>query len=230
MRFWRILLFNCIEEKGIMMKRFFEDGAVVLFQGDSVTDTYRNRDDYYGLGEGYPLAVKNIYDTLFPGNTVRFVNRGVSGDRTRNLVTRYEKDFRDIKPDFVSILIGVNDTWRKFDNNDETPIEVFESNYRTVLENIKRDLPDTKIMLIEPYVLLSKPERAEWYGTLDPMIRVVRKLGREFADYYMSLEGIFNQYISQGYTDEKISEDGVHPSQTGHAIIAYEYLKTLGIL
>lgn len=76
------------------MKRFFKDGDTVLFQGDSITDTHRDKETNIGLGEGYPPKVKAIYDSLFPGNTVNFVNRAVSGDRTINLVERYDKDMR----------------------------------------------------------------------------------------------------------------------------------------
>lgn len=212
------------------MKKFFEDGAVVLFQGDSVTDTHRDREDYYGLGEGYPPKVKAIYDSLFPGNKVTFLNRAVSGDRTCNLLERYDENIKAVKPDFISILIGVNDTWRKFDSNDETTPEQFEHNYRTVLENIKRDFPGTPIMIIEPYVLLTKPEREAWYSTFDPLMRVIRKLAMEYADYYLPLEGIFHKYLAQGYTEADLSEDGVHPSQKGHGVIAYEYLKALDII
>lgn len=212
------------------MKRFFKDGDVVLFQGDSITDTHRDKETNIGLGEGYPPKVKAIYDALFPGNDVKFINRAVSGDRTINLVERYDRDIKAVNPDFVSILVGVNDTWRKFDRNDETTVEQFEKNYRFILDGIKRDFPKAKIMMIEPYLLTTKPERAEWFSTLDPMIRVIRKLGMEYADYYLSLEGAFHKYLSKGLTEADISEDGVHPTQTGHGIIAYEYLKALEII
>ncbi|MCR5279860.1 MAG: SGNH/GDSL hydrolase family protein [Lachnospiraceae bacterium] len=212
------------------MKRFFEDGETVLFYGDSVTDVDRKREDLYDLGNGYPSKVKKIYDVLFPGNKVTFINKGVSGDRTKDLASRLDNDCLGFKPDFVSILIGVNDAWRKYDSNDPTSPEEFEKNYRTVLSRIKKELPGTKILIMEPYVLFSVPERVVFHEELDPFIVIERKLAREYADYYLCLEGAFAKHIAEGATDSEISEDGVHPTDAGHSIIAYEILKTLDII
>jgi lysophospholipase L1-like esterase len=212
------------------MNRFFKDGDTVLFYGDSVTDVGRDRESDEDLGHGYPEKVARLYNTLFPGNKVRFVNKGISGNRTKDLLARYEEDVKRLRPDFISILIGVNDAWRKYDSNDPTPVAQVEKNYRSLLENIKRDLPGTKIFMIEPYVLFSRPERVIFHEELDPFILVERKLAREFADHYLCLEGAFAKHIAEGMKDTDISEDGVHPTDLGHAVLAYEYLKTLNIL
>lgn len=212
------------------MKRFWEDGQVVLFQGDSITDCGRNREDQTSLGNGYPSKIAGIYSNLFPDNKVTFINKGISGNRTKDLLERYEKDFKDINPDFISILIGINDVWRKFDRNDPTSPEQFEANYRKLLSQFKKDCPNAKIMIIEPFVLDTLEDRRMWYDTLDPIVRIVRDLAREFADYYLPLDGIFNSYICKGLSKADIAADGVHPTQTGHGVIAYEYMKLLEIL
>lgn len=234
------------------MKPFFQAGQTVLFQGDSVTDCGRDRgagarlfrrplssDGGTGCGRGkgaedlstgYPGKVAQQYHALFPGNGVRFVNRGVSGDRARNLAERYEADFRAVRPDFVSILIGINDTWRRYDQNDPTTGEAFAQAYRTVLTRLRSDFPQVKIMLIEPFLLPADPGKAAWREDLDPKIQQVRALAHEFADYYLPLDGILNALSICPYDARALAADGVHPTDCGHTVIAWAYLKTLGIL
>jgi acyl-CoA thioesterase-1 len=212
------------------MQPFFQKGQTVLFQGDSITDCGRIREQPGDLGPGYPAKIAAIYNTLFPENEVRFVNRGVSGDRAKDMLKRYEADVRDIRPDFLSILIGINDTWRRYDSNDPTTAETYENNYRMFLEKVKADFPETKIMMIEPYLLHTMPDKICWHEDLDPKIQVARKLAKEYADYYLPLDGIFSSLCVSTYEPVDLSEDGVHPSDKGHSVIAYEYLKLLGIL
>ena len=212
------------------MKKFFAEGQKVLFQGDSVTDCGRDYSDIRSLGNGYPNKIAEIYHSLFPLNDVTFINKGVSGNRSKDLLIRYEKDFKAVHPDFLSILIGINDCWRRYDSNDPTSCEQYENNYRTLLEKIKSDLPDAKIMLIEPFVLPSLPDRNVWHEDLDPKIDVVHKLAREYADYLLPMNGIINAYSVKKYACKELTADGVHPSQAGHAVIAETYLKALEIL
>jgi lysophospholipase L1-like esterase len=211
----------------INMQNMFKDGQVVLFQGDSVTDCGRDREDINSLAEGYPGIVAKIYGLLFPTTKVTFVNKGISGNRVIDLLGRYDEDFKAIKPDFLSILIGINDTWRRYDNNDPTSAKQFENTYRELLTKVKKDMPDCKIILIEPFVLNSLPDRATWREDLDPKIHVVRKLAKEFADYYIPMDGIFAKAEVEQYTCEQIATDGVHPTALGHGMIAEEYLKAL---
>lgn len=212
------------------MREFFKKGQTVLFQGDSITDCGRDRNDISSLGCGYPDKVAKIYNALFADNGVKFVNKGVSGDRTKDVLARYKTDILDIKPDFISILIGINDVWRRYDDaKDPTPAEKFRENYETILKNIKRDLPATKIMIIEPF-LLYNAEKYSWHEDLDPKLLVVRELAAKYADYYISLNGIFAGLEIITYKPEELSGDGVHPEDLGHRIIALEYLKTLGII
>lgn len=212
----------------VSMKEVFKNGQVVLFQGDSLTDCGRDRGDITSLSEGYPGMVAKMYNSLFPDNGVIFINKGISGNRIIDLLDRYDTDFKEINPDFISILIGINDTWRRYDSNDPTSTKQFEENYRKLLEKIKSDMPDCKIMIIEPYVLNSLPDRAAWREDLDPKIQVIRELGKEYADYYLPLDGIFAKAVATRYNCKQLAEDGVHPNSLGHSIIAEEYLKALG--
>jgi lysophospholipase L1-like esterase len=209
------------------MKELFKKGQVVLFQGDSITDCGRDREDVTSLSEGYPGVVTKLYNTLFPENGVTFINKGISGNRVIDLLDRYETDFKAVKPDFLSILIGINDTWRRYDSNEPTTTEEYEEHYRTLLTRVEKDFPDCKIMIIEPFVLYSLPDRKAWREDLDPKIHVARALAKEFADYYLPLDGIFAKAEAEQYTCTQMAEDGVHPTAIGHSIIAEEYLKAL---
>ncbi len=212
------------------MKPFFKKGQVVLFQGDSVTDCERDREDPASLGEGYVGKAASIYNTLFPENGVVFVNKGISGNRVPDLIVRYMEDFYDVEPDFISILIGINDTWRRYDSDDPSTTDAFYDHYEYLLKSIKHNLPETKIMLMEPFVLNSLPDRAAWREDLDPKIQAVRELARQYADYYLPLDGLFASLSTSVYTPAELSEDGVHPSELGHAVIAEAYLKALEII
>ncbi|MDR1904210.1 MAG: GDSL-type esterase/lipase family protein, partial [Treponema sp.] len=144
------------------MKNYLTDKTVVLFQGDSITDCGRSRTDGSDLGEGYPAKIAGLWRNLFPASPPQFLNRGVSGDRAKNLLERYDADIKALKPDLVSILIGINDTWRRYDSNDPTSSEKYEEQYRLLLQKLKRDLPSAAIVIIEPFLLNSDPAKAVW--------------------------------------------------------------------
>ncbi len=199
----------------------------ILFQGDSITDCDRKKRREDSLGEGYAKKVSEVFCTLYPKKEVQFINRGISGNRVKDLLARYEEDILHIKPDIISILIGINDTWRRYDSNDETMPVDFKHIYNTLLSDIKRDLPNTKIIIMEPFLLNSVPERILWREDLDPKIGIIRELARKYADAYIATDGLLMQYILAGYTDEEIAADSVHPTDIGHALIAKEYLRAL---
>lgn len=199
------------------------NGDLVLFQGDSVTDTGRDRAKIESLGNGYAMMAAAWFAATHPDQRVGFINKGVSGDRTRDLKARWEEDCIKLRPTVVSILIGINDCWRRYDRNDPTPVEEFESNYRYLLTRLKA-AGVTKIILAEPFVLPVSEERRRWREDLDPKIAVVRALAREYQTLFLPLDGIFNSMATQR-PPEFWAPDGVHPSPAGHALIAKEWLR-----
>ena len=209
------------------MKNFLKPGAVVLFQGDSITDAGRDKTSETDLGKGYPAKIAEIWEILFPDSGARFINRGISGNRTGDLLDRYEKDFRALKPDLVSVLIGINDTWRRYDKNDPTDTETFEKRYKTLLEKLKLDLPSAYIVIIEPFLLCSMPDKNKWREDLDPKIQAVRRLAKQYADFFIPLDGILAQYAVDGTAETDMAADGVHPTPLGHGIIASEWIGAL---
>lgn len=212
------------------MKNVLQSNTVVLFQGDSITDCGRNKESGLDLGQGYPAKIAAIWEILHPGSGIHFVNRGISGNRAADLLARYDRDFRALNPDMVSILIGINDTWRRYDRNDPTGAELFENRYRTLLENIKKDLPMAIIVMVEPFLLGSIPERNQWREDLDPKIQAVRGLAKQYADFFIPMDGIFAAYTVRGIKEAEMAGDGVHPTPLGHGIIASEWLKGLSAL
>ena len=216
------------------MNRFFDDGMTMLFQGDSVTDAGRNRDLSDGiesLGEGYPKIFKQLYDVLFPGNNVRFVNKGISGNRTNHLLERYERDFKDVKPDVISIMIGINNTWRNFDGEEDfCSAERFADEYEELLSKIKTDMPDTKIMLIEQFAFTAHPDRNTWQEDLDAKREYTKKLAFKYADWFVPMYEIMTEAGADEDDMYALSRDGVHPEHLGHALIATEMLRAFEIL
>jgi acyl-CoA thioesterase-1 len=200
-------------------------GDIVLFQGDSITDAGRNRDNGNDLGSGYALMAAGLFGAKYPEKKVQFLNRGIGGNRVINLQGRWEEDCLDLKPTVVSIYIGINDTWRRFDRNDETTAEHFESGYRDLLNRTKEKL-DAKLVLIEPFVLPHPADRKRWREDLDPKITVVRELAREFGAKLVPLDGLFAA-ASMRAEPSYWAHDGVHPSPAGHALIAQAWLQAV---
>lgn len=206
------------------MSTLIEDNSMVLFQGDSITDAGRSRENDSDLGRGYASMISAWFSAMYPKKNVKFLNRGISGNRVKDLKARWQEDCIDLKPNLVSILIGINDCWRRYDSNDPTSPESFERDYRNILNQIRNDLADTKIILLEPFVLPVPEDRKEWREDLDPKIHIVRELAREYNTYYLPLDGIFAQASVLAKADFWAA-DGVHPTQAGHALIAQKWLE-----
>ncbi|MEN6315508.1 MAG: SGNH/GDSL hydrolase family protein [Clostridiaceae bacterium] len=206
----------------------FKPDDIVLFQGDSITDVSRSREDDSLLGNGYAMMIRAWYFSKYPESCVTFLNRGISGNRVKDLQARLDVDFIDLKPTWISIMIGVNDCWRRYDSNDPTPAEEFEYRYRDLLTKLKQN-SDAKLILCEPFLLHVTPERAKWREDLDPKIEVVRKLAKEFNTLLVPLDNVFAD-AARKRSPEFWSEDGVHPTAAGHALIARAWLATMGIV
>ncbi len=199
----------------------------ILFQGDSITDAGRDRSDYHELGKGYPFYAAQYIAEDNPETDFEFVNLGISGNQTIDLVNRLQSDFIDIQPDIVSILIGVNDTWHRAHNRKWLGNDVFEANYRKVLTAIKENT-NAKILIMEPFLLYA-PDKEYFRVDLNAKIDIVRKLAKEFADFYIPLDGFFAS-ASIGKDNLYWSEDGVHPNDNGAEFIGDVYANAINII
>lgn len=181
----------------------------VVFAGDSVTDCGR-RTDPDGLGDGY---VRKVYDDLGAGRPT-IVNAGISGNRAVDLAARWATDVLAHDPSLVSILIGINDTWRRYDEDDPTTPEDFEASYRALLDPLS-----CPVVLMEPFLLPVKDGQEAWREDLDPKLDVVRKLAVEYGAILVPTDvELTKQAISVGAA--ALAGDGVHPSAAGHRALA----------
>jgi lysophospholipase L1-like esterase len=193
-------------------------------QGDSITDSGRNYKKAQDLGIGYVMMISSWFSAKHPEKNVKFLNKGVSGNRIRNLRNRWQKDCIDLRPDVVSILIGVNDAlsnccfWNK-----TTTIEDFESDYRQILEKT-RDVLSAKIMLLEPFTIGFERDQLKLRNNLKPFIETTRKLSKEFNAGLVPLDQVFQEAVRKR-EPSYWSQDGIHPTLVGHALIAQSWLE-----
>ncbi|MDR1570495.1 MAG: SGNH/GDSL hydrolase family protein [Oscillospiraceae bacterium] len=199
-------------------------GDILLFQGDSVTDCGRSREDDARLGDGYPKIISEYLKGKYPNANFRVINRGVSGDRAKDLEARWDADCLAIRPNVLTILIGINDTWRRFDRGDPTSAQAYRASYRCLLERVKNETDIRNIILIDPFVLPTPPDRAAWRDDLNPRIDIVRDLAREYGALYIPLDGLFAA-ASCERPCEYWAADGVHPTPDGHGLIADAWIR-----
>lgn len=198
---------------------------IVLFQGDSITDAGRIREEKYNLGAGYAMMAAALFSATYPEKNVKFINIGIGGNRVKDLKDRWVEDCIQLNPAIISILVGINDCWRRYDSNDPTTVEQYKEDYRYILQQI-RDKTDAKIILCEPFLLPVPEDRKQWREDLDPKINAVRELAREFNTHFLPLDGIINK--ASVYKEPSFwAEDGVHPTNAGHALIAKEWLEVV---
>jgi len=198
----------------------------VLFYGDSITDAGRLEGINSGLGWGYAAMAAGIAMARHPELNLRFSNKGVSGNVIFDLQRRLDADVLAIKPTVVSILIGINDTWRRYDSNVITEIPAFEDCYRQILSTLRQEL-SARLVICEPFLLPIPEDRAAWREDLDPRIAAVRRLAMDFGAMYVPLDGIFAAAACRREM-AYWTADGVHPSPAGHGLIAQAWLDTVG--
>ncbi|MGG6313468.1 SGNH/GDSL hydrolase family protein [Paenibacillus macerans] len=208
-----------------------EKQMTVLFQGDSITDGNRDRgnDLNHILGHGYAyiIAAKlgNEYAHLRPA----FINRGVSGDRASDLYARWNEDAISLKPDVISLLIGVNDAWRQMAGEPSGATDRFERAYRHLLEETREVLPDAKLVLCEPFILNTGAPAlkwAEWERLMNRYQNAVRRLAEAFGAVHVPLQDAFEAAAQR--TDAAYwLWDGVHPTAAGHDLLAERWLEVV---
>ena len=192
----------------------------ILFQGDSITDAGRGREDPHELGHGYPKFTAELIKNRHPGTEFEFIDLAISGNKTADLRARWDTDCVAVQPDLVSILIGINDTWHHAANRDWIPHEVFEATYRSLLVDI-REKTKAKIILIEQFQL-PVPDKDFFREDLDPKIQITRKLAREYADAFIPMDGLYAAHCV-GEKPTVWAADGVHPTEAGARLLAGYY-------
>lgn len=209
---------------------------VILFQGDSITDCGRSRERFDLVGEGYPMLVKAQLGFEKPG-IYEFCNKGVGGNRIVDVYSRIKTDIINLKPDYMSILIGVNDVWHELDKQNGVDAEKFEKIYCMLIEEIKEVLPDIKIMILEPFCLRgvtteNKEENPNRWIIFNSEVRKraekAKKVAEKYQLVFVPLQDKFNEVCKLTAETEGESywlRDGVHPTAMGHELIKREWMK-----
>ena len=208
----------------------------ILFQGDSVTNAFRMPDEItnafrmpdeinnaYQLGAGYALMIAAHLLASRPGDGLRFLNRGICGNRLPDLLARWQTDCIDLRPTMLSLLIGINDTAHNVGGKLGSSLAEFARDYRNLLEWTRRELPTVRFVLCEPFTLLAGNVTPVWRENLLPRQDTVRELAGEFGAVFVPLQKPFDEACGQAPAEYWIY-DGIHPTAAGFGLIARQWL------
>lgn len=210
----------------------------ILFQGDSITDCGRSRENDAELGTGYPLLVKGELGYTHPGE-YEFINRGIGGNRIVDVYARIKMDIINLKPDYMSLLIGVNDVWHELGGvHNGVDAAKFEKIYGMLIEEVKEALPEIKIMILEPFVLEGfatkgteqEPERFEVFEK-EVALRAAaaKRIAEKYGLVFVPLQERFNELCKVQDASYWLG-DGVHPTTMGHWMLKEEWMKAFEII
>ncbi len=191
-----------------------------LFQGDSITDVGRNRGCDTSYGEGYPNLLASDFLKNKKGQ-FEFINKGISGNRITDLYARIKCDFINLEPDYLSILIGVNDVWHEIGGKNGVAADKYEKVYSMLIEDIKEALPNIKIFILEPFVLKGPATEENWdyfYPEVLKRAEAAKRVAEKYGLVFVSLQNKFDEASADGNV-LYWTGDGVHPSAAGHQLI-----------
>lgn len=205
----------------------------ILFTGDSITDGNRYKDEKdrgdlnHQMGHSYAYIVNAVLGSLYPERQFGFLNRGISGDRIIDLYARMYEDIVNLKPDIVSILAGVNDGPQAEHGGKATGAEKYGVLYRMMLTELKQVLPEVQLVICEPFLGQNGPvydnDYESWKNCMQGYQREARAVAKEFDAVFVPLQECFDNACKKRNTRYWIW-DGVHPTESGHGLIARQWL------
>jgi lysophospholipase L1-like esterase len=201
----------------------------ILFQGDSITDAGRSRELDFVRGNGYPTIVAAKLGYEYP-NQYEFINRGISGNRVTDLLARIQCHMINLEPDVMSILIGVNDVWHEINYRNGVRTELFENVYNILIQELKAEKPDLRIMLMEPFVLKGSATEANWDAFKNGVAEkaaAVKRVAENNNLEFIPLQDKLDEACEKAPASYWLY-DGVHPTAAGHELIAREWIKQFG--
>jgi lysophospholipase L1-like esterase len=205
--------------------------TVILFQGDSITDAGRDRGRYYanetpGLGNGYVYQVLAEILGSNPGKNLKCYNRGISGNKVYQLADRWDDDCLNLKPNILSILIGVNDFWHTLSGNYPATVKTFEDDLRKLLDRTVKALPGIKLILGEPFAVKGGTAINEKWSDFPPYQEAVRKIAADYKAYLVPCQKIFDDALESAPASYWCP-DGVHPSIAGAYLMKNAWLQAI---
>ncbi|MDB5247132.1 MAG: hydrolase family protein [Segetibacter sp.] len=209
-----------------------EKDEVILFQGDSITDAGRKKDDSSvnnasALGNGYAMLAAAEMLFKHADKNLKIYNRGISGNKVYQLAERWEKDALDLKPQVLSILIGVNDFWHKLLGRYEGTVDVYNKDLRALLDRTKQKFPDVKLIIGEPFAVTgTKAVDEKWFPAFDEYRKAAREIADSFDAVFIPYQSVFDKAQSSA-PGVYWTNDGVHPSVAGARLMAEAWLKAV---
>ncbi|QHT65495.1 SGNH/GDSL hydrolase family protein [Rhodocytophaga rosea] len=208
------------------------EGYTFLFQGDSITDGNRTRNNDWNhiMGHGYAYIIASKLGYEFPGKGFHFYNRGISGNKIPDLATRWKTDTLDIKPNVLSILIGINDVSAFLNGNKEFSAEQYEIGYKNLLDQTVQQLPDVQLVLCEPFILPVGNIKDKWEAYSSEVRQrrdIVKKLSTAYNAILVEFQQAFNKALTKAPADYWIW-DGIHPMPAGHELMARKWMIQVG--
>lgn len=206
---------------------------VILFQGDSITDWGRDHaktfpNETSSLGSGYALITASQLLLKYPEKNLRIYNKGVSGNKVYQLAERWATDCLFLKPNVLSIHIGVNDFWHTLTNGYKGTIDTYTSDYHKLLDYTKQALPNVKLVICEPFALKGvKAVDDKWYPTFDLFRKAAKDIANEYNAAFVPYQAAFDKAIESAPASYW-NLDGVHPSLAGEALMAETWMKVVG--
>lgn len=202
-------------------------GQRVLFIGDSITDAGRDYDNYYDLGNGYAHMAGSLILGRYADLQLEVLNRGINGHKLQDLAERWQKDCLALKPDILSVMIGINDIWHHRSAGqpiDAQYLATFKDTYRHLLKKARQENPKLHILLLQPFLLPLPADHTDWETELVPMTEIIEGIATEFNAQYIPLHEHFKQLVKVSPAEHFTIEDGVHPTRVGHGVIASQWL------
>lgn len=209
-----------------------EANDVVLFQGDSITDWGRDKKQTVpnasgALGNGYAFVTASGLLNKFAGKDIKVYNKGISGNKVYQLADRWDADCLELKPNVLSILVGVNDFWHTLTNGYKGTIDTYKTDYAKLLDRTKQALPDVKLIIGEPFAL--KGVRAvddKWYPAFDEYRAAAKEIANKYEAVFIPYQSIFDKALELA-PGSYWTTDGVHPSVAGSGLMAHAWLETV---
>lgn len=210
----------------------FENGDRIVFAGDSVTDMDSAQPIGEGLfenvGRGYVRVVENMLAAVYPELNIRITNAGTSGNTSRDLLERFDRDVCGLKPDWVSICIGINDVWRQFDSpaipSSHVLPDEYEKNLTEMIEKVKGHVKG--IFLLSPYYM--EPNREDkMRARMDEYVAICQRLSEKYGCIFVNFQKLYEDYCQIRHSS-CIAWDRVHPNQMGATLMALQFLDHCG--
>jgi lysophospholipase L1-like esterase len=207
-------------------------GEVILFQGDSITDSGRSRDkatvanEQPGMGNGYAWLAAAELLVEKPKHELKIFNRGISGNKVYQLAERWQADCLDLKPTVLSILIGVNDIWHKLSGKYDGTVEVYERDYGALIGRTLKALPNVKLVICEPFVLRCGAVNEKWFPEFDTFRAAARRVAESHRATFIPFQAMFDEAVKYAPANHWAA-DGVHPTAAGASLMAHNWLRTV---